>query len=353
MRLAAAFARELFFYNFWRRSTMRPAGNGTAATSERRLDMSCRKDKMLDSEKLSDLTSRLNRADYKTLPALCGHLIDYIEKNVSPYNTAYLGFVVDRDSKWKLWDTQVGRARHWELPASPADCASLAWHLISLIGETGEHSKTLLFSMYGQKHFDDNVRRFLSAWDAFIKDAINTIVEKEACDSSNQREKQQKFGILDSPTLFHDDVQRASGEFGRAAIFLDLDDFKKLNTRLTEVKVDELVLPKVHSLLRACTERLGFAYAEGGDEFLIFLPNASQAIAIAVAESVRSALETASITDEHRNPIRVTASVGVAHMGPLDDSHQLKHNANLAKQWAKENGRNRVAFWSESGCRNI
>jgi diguanylate cyclase (GGDEF)-like protein len=306
---------------------------------------------MLSADSLAELMSRLNRADHKSLPIHCRHLIDYIKANVSRYNGIYSGFEDDRNLKWKNWDVPVTRSGQWEFPRSPEECASLAWHLVSTVAETGDYCSSLLFSMYSKKSADDNARGFISGWRVFIQDAINSIANHDRPIASGLGEKHQKFGILDSPTLFSEDVKCASGELGKAAIYLDLDDFKKLNEQLTETLVDKLILPRVHNLLCGCVQNLGYAYAEGGDEFLIFLPNASERIALGVAETLRAVLDAARFPDENGQLRKITASLGVAHVGSFDDASQINENANVAKGYAKKNGKNSVAIWSETGCR--
>jgi len=205
--------------------------------------------------------------------------------------------------------------------------------------------------MYGKRHFNDNVAQFLGGWEAFIQEAIDTLTAPESIPEGEWREKQQKFGILDSPTLYLVDAHRIVGHFGKAAIYLDLDNFKALNERLTEVKVDALVLPEVHKLLRECVAHLGFAYAEGGDEFLILLPNANEQIGAVIAHSLRHALSLQDITDDDGTVIPITASCGVAHAAASEDPLLLKQNANTAMRFAKQSGKGQVAVWSDGSCK--
>lgn len=158
------------------------------------------------------------------------------------------------------------------------------------------------------------------------------------------REKQQKFKILDAPSLLTSDLEVCRGQaaFGTAVLYLDIDHFKNLNTALTEREVDKAIMPGIHGCIRDAATNLGYAYAEGGDEFIVLLPNANEAIAASFAEALRATLAELVFEAQGRK-YRVTASIGLAttETWPLDD---LPDQANLAKRRAKEVGRNCVVI---------
>ena len=162
------------------------------------------------------------------------------------------------------------------------------------------------------------------------------------------RVKQQKFGILDAPNLLAADIAQPSGPLGKALIYLDIDDFKKINTRLTESVVDEVVLPKMHMALAECVGRLGNAYGEGGDEFVVLLLNFSERMAIAFAEDLRQNISRIRFSGAGAD-IAVTASLGLAHAPANTDPADLKKYANEAKKFAKQNGKNFVAVRAADG----
>src|SRR5262249_17216730 len=159
-------------------------------------------------------------------------------------------------------------------------------------------------------------------------------------------------GILDSPTLLETDLKKSCGVLGQAVLYLDLDDFKTINTQLTEVLVDRFILPPVHQLLSKCTQGLGSAYAEGGDEFTIHLPNSSAEMALQFAEALRKqigALQFEGLNHE----IRLTVSIGVAHALPGEDGQVLREQANIGKKHAKERGKNCVSMWTPALAESV
>lgn len=163
------------------------------------------------------------------------------------------------------------------------------------------------------------------------------------------REKQQKFGVLDSPTLLTTDLEIPGGIFGRAVLYLDLDDFKKINTALTEVAVDKFILPSVHRLLAECADHLGSAYGEGGDEFTILLPNASEGMAVEVGREVLAKISALRF-EGVASATQLTVSIGIAHAPASQDGSALRERANIAKNHAKLNGKNRLSLWGAAGC---
>lgn len=168
--------------------------------------------------------------------------------------------------------------------------------------------------------------------------------------SSQQiREKHQKFGIIDSPNLLASDLAKPCGALGRAVIYLDLDDFKPINTSLTETVVDELILPRLHRLLASCVENVGYAYGEGGDEFTILLLNSSEIMATAFSETIRTRIQECQF-DGAASHIHISASLGISLGTAEDDGKELLRRANVAKNYAKEYGKNCVAIWGQGQC---
>ena len=166
------------------------------------------------------------------------------------------------------------------------------------------------------------------------------------------RSKSEKFGVLDSPALLDDDLENANGILGSACIYLDIDNFKTLNTKFSERVVDRDLLTDYQRLLATTAETIGFAYAEGGDETVVLLPNASLAMAVSFSESFRSALDSRIfILDTEK--VQITVSIGIAHGVQSSDLEMLPERANVAMRKAKEMGKNRVFSFSESGSKEI
>lgn len=167
-----------------------------------------------------------------------------------------------------------------------------------------------------------------------------------------KRQYDEKFHILQAPALFLQDLAylRAKCEMRDAPIvvaFLDIDDFKRFNSQYSETQVDRNLLPRFMQTLEAHVYQHGFAYRQGGDEYLVLLPSLSKAIAVAFLDELRRKLSSL------KYPVidgATTVSIGCCVADPdcpLTD-RELRDRANLAKEFAKRQGKNRIATYEGS-----
>jgi len=164
----------------------------------------------------------------------------------------------------------------------------------------------------------------------------------------SEKEKEQKFGLLYSLRQASPDfVSYCSGLRADAAVgvlFLDIDDFKSLNTRFTEAVVDRDVLVPFQKLLGAICVHRGEAYRHGGEEFLVLLPNQTSDEVAQFAERLREqvAAEEFSVGNSR---LHITVSIGIA-LWPKDGDtlENLIAMANAAEHEAKAKGKNRIAI---------
>ena len=153
-------------------------------------------------------------------------------------------------------------------------------------------------------------------------------------------------------------IERAKrNELKVAALYIDLDNFKRINDTLGHNFGDavlQTIAARIDScirtedcVLRADTEEQGARLARlGGDEFVAILQDIeSETDAVAVAERIRSEL-TRPV--EHRGQeFVVTSSIGVAlYPDDGEDIDTLLKNADVAMYQAKNAGRNSVRFYS-------
>jgi diguanylate cyclase (GGDEF)-like protein len=162
-----------------------------------------------------------------------------------------------------------------------------------------------------------------------------------------QREKQQKFGILDAPNLLKTDLAETPGILGRVLVYLDIDNFKAVNTRFSERVVDRTILPELQRLVHRAAVSVGHAYGEGGDEIIVYLPNATVDMGVAFASALRRLIEAHEFTVDAEQ-CRITASVGVAASNELP-GETLADLANQAKLQAKASGKNCVVLHRTEG----
>ena len=129
-----------------------------------------------------------------------------------------------------------------------------------------------------------------------------------------------------------------------AALFLDLDDFKKVNDRHGHL-VGSHVLMEVAAVILLSVRDTDAVARYGGDEFVIVLPDTGTELAGAVAERIRGKINKYKFTGGKRLELSLTASFGVATF-PLHASspQQLIACADTAMYEAKAANKNCIRF---------
>ncbi|HET6892078.1 MAG TPA: GGDEF domain-containing protein, partial [Pyrinomonadaceae bacterium] len=96
-----------------------------------------------------------------------------------------------------------------------------------------------------------------------------------------------------------------------AALFLDLDDFKKVNDQHGHL-VGSHVLMEMAAVILSSVRDTDALARYGGDEFVIVLPDTGIDLARAVAERIRSKISEHPFNGGRRLKLSLTASFGVA-----------------------------------------
>ena len=139
--------------------------------------------------------------------------------------------------------------------------------------------------------------------------------------------------------------ERLEEEFQRAAryqlpfslLLLDVDKFKQFNDTFGHPAGDE-VLRGVGKLLQENTRETDFVARYGGEEFVVLMPFTNITEALALAERIRAAIESAPWPQR-----AITASFGVSALTRSVPSHgALVSAADTALYHSKQRGRNRV-----------
>lgn len=149
---------------------------------------------------------------------------------------------------------------------------------------------------------------------------------------------------------FQREFQRAArGKSPLSLFFIDIDHFKNTNDTYGHLAGD-FVLRKIGEILMRSMREYDICGRYGGEEFTIALPATPVDAAMMVAERLRIAIASAEF--KHQDQIiPVTVSIGVACSLPnVRTSEELLQRGDSALYRAKQEGRNRVVLFEESGA---
>jgi diguanylate cyclase (GGDEF)-like protein/PAS domain S-box-containing protein len=181
---------------------------------------------------------------------------------------------------------------------------------------------------------------------------LRTRIEHEAA------EKQLEFlahhdmlTSLPNRLLLRDRFEQAVAQADRdhsgvAVLFLDLDNFKEVNDSLGHNYGDTLLV-RVVARLRACLRDADTISRQGGDEFVVLLPNLRDLASIGnIAQHIVDAF--AEPFEIENYSLNTTFSIGIS-MYPDDgrEFDKLLKNADTALYQAKDSGRDTYRFFSE------
>lgn len=154
-----------------------------------------------------------------------------------------------------------------------------------------------------------------------------------------------RFLTLDRLSQIIKEAQR--NQLHAAVLFLDLDDFKKINDSMSHEIGDKLLInaaKRLQELVRIddTVSRLG------GDEFIILLGNLhNESEVFPVAEKLLNCFRKPFLLDGRE--LILTASIGIA-IYPNDGDHpaELLRNADIAMYESKDQGRNAFNFFNHN-----
>ena len=154
---------------------------------------------------------------------------------------------------------------------------------------------------------------------------------------------------------------RLSEELARArrdeshlvCLMLDVDHFKRVNDSWGHAAGDA-VLQELAQRIDAQVRASDVAARYGGEEFVVLLPDTDNAAGVRLAERIRKAVSTSAYGLPCGETASITASIGIAGVGPGPDDEDLKTvgesliaRADVALYRAKSLGRDQVAVDAE------
>lgn len=126
-----------------------------------------------------------------------------------------------------------------------------------------------------------------------------------------------------------------------ALVYIDIDEFKAINDRFTDL-VGDHALKQLATILMNTARGSDLIARLGGDEFVWVLPNTSAARARQICDRLQSNLQEydwSSLLED----LPLTVSIGIAEVEDLDSLEKLMGRADSSLVKAKKSGRGQAA----------
>ena len=135
-----------------------------------------------------------------------------------------------------------------------------------------------------------------------------------------------------------------AGAFG--VIMADVDYFKKINDGFGH-DCGDTVLKKLADIMKQAAGNIAYTGRWGGEEFLIFVPEATGEAVLQLAEKIRKTVELSSFPCI-KSCLSVTLTLGVAVYNGQENLDDIVKKADIAVYYGKKTGRNRVSLFEET-----
>ena len=228
-----------------------------------------------------------------------------------------------------------------QMPAEAADNSSLVLLtgvLISLIGNYQLEIETRRDFLMRQLQKINTIR---------LEESNRKLEQLSISDELTGTANRRHFNT----TLDREWNSAARNHYPLSLIFLDIDFFKSYNDNYGHQAGDKCLQQIGETLNRNIRRANDLPARYGGEEFVILLPHTECNEAVSLAETIRRQIELLHIRHSFSEIAdHITISLGVACVVPTPktDSSQLLAQADAALYKAKEQGRNRVIYHSES-----
>jgi diguanylate cyclase (GGDEF)-like protein len=196
----------------------------------------------------------------------------------------------------------------------------------------------------GSRSFTRSEESFLGSLTMPIAAALSNSVRVAEAERLSQTDELTRLRNARYLRQFLVNEMKRARRFGSkiSALFLDLDDFKRVNDMHGHL-VGSHALMEVASVILPSVRDTDCVVRYGGDEFVVILPETGVAEAVRVADRIRAKIERHRFTGGRRLQIHLTSSIGLAAFP--DDAlspHQLIACADRAMYAAKAANKNCV-----------
>mgnify|MGYP005989614143 FL=1 len=162
--------------------------------------------------------------------------------------------------------------------------------------------------------------------------------EKELQDYANKDSLTQIFNRGKIDLLIQDEIKKSKKHNHTfSIIFLDIDDFKRINDNFGHIKGDE-VLIHISNLVSNNIRETDFIGRWGGEEFIILLPKTTSNDAFIIANDLKQLVSKTNFGINNT----LTISLGISQYLQKDTKNDLIKRADDAMYFIKGQGKNAV-----------
>ena len=129
-----------------------------------------------------------------------------------------------------------------------------------------------------------------------------------------------------------------------AAIFFDIDDFRRYNHIYTDTESDECLYKICNCIRIIAKSKTDIISRYGGDEFVIIVQNITEYDLIYFAEQIRKSVETMALPLENGKKVTITVGVSAIVEEDFKDYSALIRDAENSLVMAKKGGKNCVGY---------
>ncbi|SBT15072.1 sensor domain-containing diguanylate cyclase [Vibrio celticus] len=201
----------------------------------------------------------------------------------------------------------------------------------------------------------DGVHRFFNIYDNAItwkgQPAVQVVLEdvtqkvmleKQLVHQANYDEMTD---LLNRRAIYEWLREHMSSNSYLVCMLLDIDDFKSTNDTYGHMVGDEVICALANITKRSAEKVGGVAGRWGGEEFIIFIPNASLETALQVSEEIRQQFNQVEFRIDEQLRFNSSVSIGISDSRACEDGVTIDALVNLTDQSlyrAKANGKNCV-----------
>lgn len=201
----------------------------------------------------------------------------------------------------------------------------------------------------------DGVHRFFNIYDNAViwegKPAMQVVLEdvtqkvmleKQLVHQANYDEMTD---LLNRRAIYEWFREHMTSDYHLVCMLLDIDDFKSINDTYGHMVGDEVICALANITKRSVESVGGVAGRWGGEEFIVFLPNATSEMSHEISEQIRQQFNQAEFKIDEQTRFNSSVSIGMSDSLACEERMTIDALVNLTDQSlyrAKANGKNCV-----------